>query len=383
MSKEKTECRRSFIKKAGLVATVGYWPLRGRSQQEELSEEYSTEVLQYLGRLYGEERREYTFRASYPGGFKQWQADARPALRRLLGLPSMHRELAGHKSNVVLNEPEDCGSYTRRLGSIETEWNVRIPFWLLEPKGDGPFPLAITPHGHDTRGYDSSAGYAHDEEHRKLIQENDKDVAVQAVRRGFIAVAPATRGLGVDGVPDIHGRHGKRDCRSQLMHCLVAGRTPIGERVWDMRRIVDWAIELPRVDSRNILMMGNSGGGMVTLYASACDERITVAVPSCSFTTIAGTEGRIYHCDCNAVPGILRFGDLYDVAGLIAPRSLLVVNGRHDRLHSKTAIDFAVERLRAIYEAAGKPERFEFRWGEAGHRFYADLMWPFVLEAVA
>ena len=43
-----------------------------------------------------------------------------------------------------------------------------------------------------------------------------------------------------------------------------------------MRCLLDWAIEQPNVDSRQILMMGNSGGGMVTLFTAACDPRIAI-----------------------------------------------------------------------------------------------------------
>ena len=165
------------------------------------------------------------------------------------------------------------------------------------------------------------------------------------------------------------------------MHALLTGRTAIGERVWDMSRLLDWALLRDDVDAKTVLMMGNSGGGMVTLYAAALDPRITVAVPSCSFSTVAGRDGHIFHCDCNAVPGILSFGDLYDVAGLVAPRALLTVSGRHDALHSNEEIERAAARVEEIYEAAGVPERYEHRWGTAGHRFYADLMWPFVHDA--
>jgi len=72
-----------------------------------------------------------------------------------------------------------------------------------------------------------------------------------------------------------------------------------------------------------------------------------------------------------------------DVAGLIAPRSLLTVCGKEDPLHSVTAISYAVERLKRIYEASEQADRYEHRWGEGGHRFYKKLMWPFVLEAMA
>ena len=166
------------------------------------------------------------------------------------------------------------------------------------------------------------------------------------------------------------------------MHCLLAGRTAISERIWDMMRIIDWAATLDKADTSTILMMGNSGGGMVTLYAAACDKRITIAVPSCSFSVLTSSQGYIYHCDCNAIPGIMKWGNLYDVAGLIAPRHLLTVNGRKDKLHSVNDINYAADRVRAIYSAAGVPPRYEHRWGSEGHRFYKDLMWPFVLEAM-
>ena len=155
----------------------------------------------------------------------------------------------------------------------------------------------------------------------------------------------------------------------------------IGQRVWDLERIIDWAITLPEVSGERILMMGNSGGGVATTYAAACDTRIAVAVPNCSFCTYVGEKGLVHHCDCNAVPGILRFGDFHDVAGLIAPRCLLIVNGREDALFPLAEVDRAVAGLRAIYEAAGYPGRFVHRYGDGGHRFFPEIMWPF-LEGV-
>jgi len=350
--------------------------------QEKDFDDYPEHVVKYLQRIYDEGRREYAFRPDYPGGFDRWQSDARPVLGRLLGLDKIAASVAGHKPRVELGEPEDLGDYTRRRGTIETEPDVRVPFWLLTPKDTGPWPLGVFPHGHDPVGHDTSAGVYASEALRAKALAEDRDVAVQAVRRGFFAVAPAVRGLSVDGVPDLHKRHGGRACRSQLMHCLLAGRTAIGERVWDMQRILDWATALPEVDARHVLMMGNSGGGMVTIYTAACDRRITVAVPSCSFAPLTSRAGYIFHCDCNMVPGLAGFGDLADVAGLVAPRRFLAVNGRHDALHSPEAIEQAADHVRTIYRAAGCPDHFDHCWGSEGHRFYKDLMWPFVMEAV-
>jgi len=382
------EQRRDFLKWGALVAAVGASPARGSAKAKKPTSKKSVRkklpkrVVQYLRRLYAEDRRAYAFRDDYRGGFGRWQKDARPALCRLIGLDKIATLADGHEPKVDLEEPEDQGQYTRQRGRIETEPDVVIPFWLLKPSGQGPFPLALFPHGHDPIGHDTSAGVYHSEAHRRKSLANDRDVTVQAVKKGFLAIAPATRGFSVDGVPDVANRHGGRDCRSQVMHCLMVGRTAIGERVWDVQRIMDWASALTEIDAKRLLMMGNSGGGVVTIYAAACDKRVTIAVPSCSFCSFVSREGRIYHCDCDMVPGILEFGEFYDIAGLIAPRRLLIVNGRKDTLFEASDVTRAVNRVRTIYKAAGRPECFQYRWGSAGHRFYKDLMWPFVLKAM-
>ena len=339
----------------------------------------------YLESLYAEPRQAYTFHHDYPGGFNSWSAEARPVLRQLLGLDNMAQDTADHQPSVRLGEPEDRDDYSLQLGYIETEPNIHLPFWLLRPQGQpGPIPLAILPHGHDRQGHNSYAGVYQDESHRQQSLAMDRDVAVQAVRHGFLAIAPATRGLSLAAnyVPDTFDRHGNRDCRSYLIHAILAGRTAVGERVWDMMRLIDWASDLPEVTTETLLMMGNSGGGVVTMYTAACDQRIVMAVPSCSFSVIANPQGRIYHCDCCAVPGILRWGQLYDVCGLIAPRRLLVVNGIKDQLHSETEIARSAERVDTIFDAAGVPDHFQHRWGSEGHRFYSELMWPIIMSAI-
>jgi dienelactone hydrolase len=315
--------------------------------QEKDFNAYPDHVAKYLKRLYDEDAQPLVFRQEFPGGLEQWQKQARKELRLKLGLDRIAASVGDHKPAVRLDELEDLGQYTRQRGTIETEPDVRIPFWLLKPKGDGPWPLGVFPHGHDSRGHDTTAGVYADAAHEKKSLAEDRDVAVQAVKLGFVAVAPAVRGLATDGVPDLHGRHGNRACRSHVMHCLLAGRTAMGERVWDMQRIIDWAVELPEVDGRHVLMMGNSGGGVVTVFATACDERITIAVPSCSFAPTVSESGFIFHCDCNMVPGLLELGGLPGVAGLVAPRHLLAVNGRKDALFSVAGIEQTATTVRA------------------------------------
>ena len=344
---------------------------------------FPEDAQRYLERIYAEDRREHACHAEDREEFDAWQREARPALRRLLGLDSIRASVGDHEPRVGRGEPEVVENLTREKCWIETEPDVRIPFWLVRPEGEGPFPLAVTPHGHNPHGFDTYAGVAHNEAERERIEREDRDVALQAAREGFLAIAPGTRGIAVGGVTDVHEKwHGKA-CTSHWAHAIMTRRSSIGERVWDMERVIDWATALPEVDAGEVLMMGNSGGGVATNFAAACDTRVTIAVANCSFCSFLGSDGKILHHACNLVPGIMEWGEFWDVAGLIAPRHFLAVHGRTDGIRPVEEVDRATRRVRAIYEAAGVPENVDQRYGDAGHRFYADLMWPFIRGAMA
>ena len=315
-------------------------------------------------------------------GFGQWQEKARGALIELTGLKQMEKDLDGFTPKIQLGQAEKTNElFTRALCSMETEPGVVIPFYLLIPKDANPaqpLPLFICPHGHDKLGLHSYAGAFKDEKHKRKVLEKEGDIGAQAARRGFVVIAPATRGLAEEVlVPDPKGRHGNRPCRAQLIHCLLAGRTPIGERVWDMQRLLDWAEKHPLIDPKRIAMTGNSGGGVLTAYTAAIDTRIRVAIPSCSFTSVMSAEGFIFHCDCCLVPKFRDWGDWKELGGLVAPRHLLIVHGVDDSLHHPPTVEKLAVSIGKIFQTAGVPNHTALKWGNSGHRFYPKKMWPF------
>ena len=135
--------------------------------------------------------------------------------------------------------------------------------------------------------------------------------------------------------------------------------------------------ELEGADVRRIGMLGNSGGGVLTVYVAALDERIVVAHPSCSLTSFTSESGYIFHCDCCMVPGIKsELADMPDIAALIIPRDLVVVHGEKDTLHSATSVNRAMKRIETVYSQTGFSSKFFFRWQPLGHRFYPETFWP-------
>ena len=214
-------------------------------------------------------------------------------------------------------------------------------------------------------------------------REGERDIAVQAVEQGYLVIAPTTRAFGETRAAADKAKNATSSCRLQLMHDLLVGRTPISDRVWDMSRLIDWAIAHQGVDAARIAITGNSGGGTVSLFAAACDTRISVSVPGSYFNTFAASLGSIPHCDCNYVPGILRLGEMQDVAGLIAPRHFLAVTGRDDPIFPIAHTEAAFAQLAKVYQALAVRERCELYVGDGGHRYYKERVWSFVAEAFA
>ncbi len=329
--------------------------------------------------LYRRADAAFAFEAKTREGWLAWQSAFRPRLREALGLDVIGANLAGYHPEAEQVGREDMGDYIRESWRLWVEPTVPLPFYLLRPKSpttSGDLPLVLTPHGHGRPTM--YVGISRTAEEREKIEVGERDIAVQAVRRGYLALAPTTRGFGDTRTAEDKEADRVHSCRTQLMHDLLVGRTPIGDRVWDISRLIDWALTSLNADADRIAITGNSGGGTISLFAAACDTRINVAVPSSYFCTFTGSIGSIYHCGCNYVPGILRLGEMYDVAGLIAPRHFCAIAGKDDTIFPIEHVRKAFSHLKRVYEAAGVPDRCELYVGDGGHRYYKDGAWPFV-----
>ena len=319
----------------------------------------------------------FSFSARTVEELTAWQRAFRRQLEEALGLDRMRLDLAAHKPRAERISSEPVEDYTRESWLLWVEPSLALPFYLLKPRTtQGASPLILTPHGHNPPYL--YAGIFKTEEERNHMTEGDRDIAVQAVKEGYLVIAPTARGFG-DTRTEADKKENKLfSCRTQLMHGLLYGRTPIGERVWDISRLLDWALGNLDVDAGRIAITGNSGGGTISVFAGACDERITVVVPSCYFCTFAGSIGSIYHCDCNYVPGLLRLGEMYDVAGLMAPRPFCAIAGEEDDIFPIAEVRVAYEKLLQIYTVAGAPDRCQLYVGKGGHRYYKQGAWPFI-----
>ena len=344
----------------------------------------------HFNTLYDSVPRTYAFREADREGVSAWQAAFRPKLRKALGLDNMASDLSGYVPIAERLESSDLGSHVRERWYLWVEPTVPLPFHLMLPKGMKPgdgspdgkdrrakLPLVLVPHGHNhPRIY---VGIAKDEKEEAHMLEGERDIARQAAaEEGYIAIAPTARAFGETRTETDIQADKMHSCRDQLVHDLLVGRTPIGERVWDTSLLIDWALDNLPVDADRIAITGNSGGGTISLFAAACDTRIALSMPGCYFCTFEGSIGTIKHCECNYVPGMLRMGEMYDVAGLIAPRPFCAIAGRDDPIFPVEHVRSAFARLKEIYAVAGVSDKCALSIGEGGHRFYKTPAWDFV-----
>ncbi|MBQ0101223.1 MAG: acetylxylan esterase [Firmicutes bacterium] len=306
--------------------------------------------------------------------FAGWQKKAREELFSLLKLDRF--EKCDPDPVIKKAENED---YTQYEVSFNTEKDfvanavIRIP--VKSRFEDGKIPSFICLQGHST-GMHISLGTPKYEGDEQTIKGGDRDFAVRIVREGYAAIALEQRGFGIEG-----GDETGPKCHVPAMSALILGRTLLGERVWDVMRTVDLVkAYFPMLDPEKIGIMGNSGGGTASVYSAAADERIAAAMPSCAFSGYKESIGVQFHCVCNFVPGIAEKFDMGDLAGLIAPRPLVVVSGKDDVIFPIAAAKREFSVTKEYYEKAGAGDMARHVVGPEGHRFYADLSWPVMKE---
>lgn len=298
--------------------------------------------------------------------FKAWKERGLNKLNELLGLPFSMCEDCFTVEYDLKRE-----GFTEIRFHFQSEEGYFVPCHLWIPEGvKGPIPLVICLQGH-SKGMHISLGrpkYPGDED---TIKSGDRDFAVRVIKEGYCALSIEQRNFGESG-----GTEAGPNCTDSSMTALLMGRTTVGERVWDVQRAIDVILKyFPDLDGQNIVCMGNSGGGTTTFYAGCLEPRIKYVMPSCAVCTYEHSIAAMRHCACNYVPGIRKFFEMGDLAGLIAPRVLVIVAGKEDSIFPYEGVKKTYDPAKSLYRAAGAEDRCVLVTGDGGHRFYADAAW--------
>lgn len=320
-------------------------------------------------------KKEPSMRYDGREAFAVWQQKSRKKLENLLGLPFFET----CEDLFTITDRTDCDGYTRIDFEFQSEEGYFVPCNLLIPAGaQNALPTAICLQGHST-GKHISIGVAKFENDANTIA-GGRDFAVRAVKEGCCAIAMDQRYMGEAGQHE----YGTPSCAAmnEGMATLLLGRTAIGERVWDIMRLIDviYAHLTDYIDTSKLICMGNSGGGTATFYASCMDERIRYSMPSCAVCTYEASIMAMHHCPCNFIPGIRNYFNMGDLGGLIAPRPLVMVCGVEDNIFPIDGVEETFDLIQKEYAQLGKQDLCHLVKGAGGHQFYPDDAWPVMHE---
>lgn len=272
------------------------------------------------------------------------------------------RQLGGFPERTPLNAKTirtiQADGYRIELVVYESQPRHRVTANLYIPDGAGPFPGVVVSSGHSRTG--------------KTADYNQR-FGIMLAKHGMAALCfdPIGQGersqiLDDQGNPKYSG--------TTTEHFLIGvgstlvGRSTATYRAWDGIRSIDYLVGRPEIDPARIGYTGCSGGGTLTSYVMALDERVTCAAPACYLTTFRRLIETIGPQDAEQnVFGQIAFGlDQPDYVLMRAPRPTLISATTGDFFDYQGAWD-NFRQSKRIYGRLGFPERIDLVEIEGSH----------------
>ena len=275
---------------------------------------------------------------------------------------AMIEQLGGLPEKTPLN-PQVVGrieadGYAIEKVVYESQPNHHVTANLYLPKGTAPFPIVLVSSGHSRTA--------------KTADYNQR-LAIALVRHGMAALCYDPIGQGERSqILDGDGR--PRFTSTTQEHFLIGvgsilvGTNTARYRIWDAIRSIDYVASRSDLDATRIGFTGCSGGGTLTSYVMALDDRVACAAPACYLTTFRKLIETIGPQDAEQnVFGQLGLGlDQPDYVLLRAPRPTLISASTGDFFDIQGTWD-NYRQAKRVYARLGYPERVDLVEAEGGH----------------
>jgi hypothetical protein len=263
---------------------------------------------------------------------------------------------------------------------FNSENNMSIPCIVIKPinmKPDKKNRAIICSHGHGPYGKDAVAGLKLHKDLINNIKEHNYNYGEQMAEHGFLTISPDLRVFGErsDGENPYPGRD---KCNVHFIRGMIMGIYTLTLNIWDIKCCVDYLETRPEVNPKRIGMMGLSQGGTMTTFATASEPRIKVAdiIGYVNSWKKFGIQ-RANLCGSQILPDIYKYFDTYDIAGLIAPRPLLVEMGKLDTCFFIKDLIEGYKGIEKIYKAAGVSDKLEADIHSGAHSFAGNKAFSF------
>lgn len=278
------------------------------------------------------------------------------AIKSVAGVEARREVLRGTLTKLVGDLPERTPLNARTTGTIECQ-GYRIERVVYESRpghhvtanlylpanATGRVPGVLVPCGHSDNGK-ASAAY--------------QSACVLLALNGCAALIYDPIGQGERNQLPNPTKHGTNEHTLVGVGALAVGWNTANYRIWDGLRSIDYLASRTEVDATRLGCTGNSGGGTMTTWLMALDDRIECAAPSCFITTVERLFKTIGPQDCEqhfprqGLHGI----DHTDFITMRAPRPTLILAAEKD-FFDIAGTRQAANEATAVYRVLGRPER--------------------------
>jgi cephalosporin-C deacetylase-like acetyl esterase len=141
-------------------------------------------------------------------------------------------------------------------------------------------------------------------------------------------------------------------------------------RAWDGIRALDYLMSRPEIDPHRVGVTGHSGGGTITGWLTALEDRWAMSAPSCFVTTfLRNLENELPADTEQCPPHTLAFGlDHSDFIAAFAPKPAILLDEERDFFDVRGAEE-AYARLKQLYKLLGMDENIQFSLGPGYHSY--------------
>ncbi len=295
--------------------------------------------------------------------FAAWQAEARAKLAELLGI----HLIAPVDSKFEVVSSSKTKEYSEYVIKIQTEADYYLTATLRAPTCECvKVPLVVFPCGHS----------------EDMVALFENGAVCDAVKRGYAALVVEQRSFdNCFAIPNVipeetTTRTTWNACYRSSMRAVMLGRTTMGERVWDLMRAIDAVLEnYDFIDGGKVTLVGTSGGATIAYYTACVDERIAAVVASSGISSYEKSIIARNHCVCNYIPYIVNYFEMGDLAGLIAPRKLVIIAPKNDEWFPLDGAVDAYDLAKSAYTGSSAPDAVKLYTPDDDHSFYADIVW--------
>ena len=149
-------------------------------------------------------------------------------------------------------------------------------------------------------------------------------------------------------------------------HLDFVGANALGIFLLEMRRGLDYLCDHPSVDHNRVGVTGLSGGGWQTIFLSALDERVKVAVPVAGYSsTTTKVEARRYgdlgDLEQNGTDFLANV-DYTHLTAMMAPRPTLLIHNAEDDCCFRAPLvrPLIYDGIRPFFKLYGKEDVFQW-----------------------